>query len=47
MKRGLDEISLSIFQLVLRNGIDLRVVWIPRSLNEHADAISRIVDFDD
>jgi len=47
MKRDLHEISLSIFQLVLRNGIDLQVDWIPRSLNEHADAISRIVDFDD
>ena len=46
MKRDLHEISLSIFQLVLRNGIDLQVDWIPRSLNEHADAISRIVDFD-
>ena len=38
MKRDLHEISLSIFQLVLRNGIDLQVDWIPRSLNEHADA---------
>ena len=47
MKRDLHDISLSIFQLVLRNGIDLQVDWIPRSLNEHADAISRIVDFDD
>ena len=47
MKRDLHEISLSIFQLVLRNGIDLEVDWIPRSLNEHADTIGRIVDFDD
>ena len=47
LKRDLHEISLSIFQLVLRNGIDLQVDWIPRSLNEHADTISRIVDFDD
>ena len=47
MKRDLHEISLSIFQIVLRNGIDLQVDWIPRHLNEHADAISRIVDFDD
>ena len=47
MKRDLHEISLSIFHLVLRNGIDLQVDWIPRSLNEHADTISRIVDFDD
>ena len=47
MKRDLHEISLSIFQLVLRNGIDLQVDWIPRSANEHADTVSRIVDFDD
>ena len=47
MKRDLHEISLSIFQLVLQYGIDLQVDWIPRSLNEHVDAISRIVDFDD
>ena len=47
MKRNLHEISLSIIQVVLRNGIDLQVDWIPRSINEHADAISRIVDFDD
>ena len=46
MKRDLHEISLSIFQLVLRNGFDLQVDWIPKSLNEHADAISRIFDFD-
>ena len=47
MNRGLHEISVYIFQLVLRNGIDLQVDWIPSSLNGHAVAISRIVDFDD
>ena len=47
MKRDLHEISLSIFRLVLRNSIDLQADWIPRSLNVHADAISRIVEFDD
>ena len=47
MKRDMHEISLSIFRLVLRNSIDLQADWIARSLNEHADAISRIVDFDD
>ena len=31
----------------MRNGIDLLVDWIPSSLNENDDAISRIVDFDD
>ena len=31
----------------MRNAIDLLVDWIPSSLNENDDAISRIVDFDD
>ena len=47
MKLDLHQLALSIFQLVLRNSIDLQIDWIPRSLNEHADSISRIVDFDD
>ena len=47
MKLDLHQLTLSIFQLLVRSGIDLQVDWIPRSLNEHADSISRIVDFDD
>ena len=47
IKRDLHEVSLSLFQLVLRNCIDLQVDLIPRSLKEHAGTISRIVDFDD
>ena len=47
MKRDLQQLALSIFKIVLRNSIDLQVDWIPRSLNDHADAISRIIDFDD
>ena len=40
MNRDLHEISLSVFQLVLRYGIDLQVDWIPKSLNEHALILS-------
>lgn len=47
MKRDLYHLALSIFKIVLRNSIDLQVDWIPRSFNDHADAISRIIDFDD
>ena len=47
MKSDLHHLALSIFRLVLRNSIDLQVDWIPRSRNEPAAAISRIVDYDD
>ena len=47
MKSDLHQLALSKFQLLVRSNIYLQVDWIPRSLNEHADAISRIVDFDD
>ena len=47
LKFDLHQLALSIFKIVLRNSIDLQVDWIPRSLNDHADAISRIIDFDD
>ena len=47
MKSDLHQLALSIFRLILRNSIDLQVDWILRSLNEPADAISMIVDYDD
>ena len=36
LKRDLHELAFSIFRLVLWNTIDLRVGWVPRSLNKHA-----------
>lgn len=36
LKRDLHELALSIFRLVRWNTIDLRVNWVPRSLNKHA-----------
>ena len=47
MKRDLHQLALSIFKIVIRNSIDLQIDWIPRSVNDHADAISREIDFDD
>ena len=47
MKSDLHQLALSIFEILIRNSIDLQVDWIPRSFNDHADAISRIIDFDD
>ena len=46
MKRYLLQLAFSIFKIVIRNSIDLQIEWIPRSFNDHADAISRIIDFD-
>ena len=47
MKADLNELALSVLKTVLRNNIDLQVDWILRSLNDHTNAIFRIIDFDD
>lgn len=47
MKRELQEIALSIFQMCLSFSIFLDVSWVPRNLNVEADAYSKIFDFDD
>ena len=52
LKRDLHELALSIFRLVLWNTIDLRVDWVPRSLNKHArkharGCITRFIVCDD
>ena len=38
---------MDIFNLCLVNNIVLEAQWIPRSLNERADLLSRFVDKDD
>ena len=38
---------MSIFELCWKHGIRLEMAWILRSLNDRADYVSRIVDFDD
>jgi len=50
MKVELHKIAMDIFLLCIKNGICLEVEWIPRNLNEAADAASReaiVVDTDD
>ena len=46
-KPHLQEGAMCIFQTCLQHGIKLEMEWIPRSKNEVADYISRIVDLDD
>ena len=43
----LQKIALDIFFVAIHNHIKLEPEWIPRELNEQADYLSRIVDYDD
>ncbi|XP_062621080.1 uncharacterized protein LOC134282689 [Saccostrea cucullata] len=47
MKKELQKIAIKIFELCLIHKIQLEIEWIPRELNDQADYLSRIVDFDD
>jgi hypothetical protein len=47
MKEDLQAVAYSIFVLCMENAISLEIEWIPRTENEKADYLSRIVDFDD
>lgn len=47
MKFDLHRIARSIFTICIRSGIHLEVQWIPRSLNQQADFISRLTDTND
>jgi len=38
---------LEIFQFCAVNNLSIEIEWVPRSLNEYADSLSRVVDFDD
>ena len=46
-KINLQALAMDIFNLCLVNSIILEAQWIPRSLNERADLLSRFVDKDD
>ena len=39
--------ALAIFEVCFKHGIKLEVDWVPRSLNERADIIIRIINHDD
>jgi hypothetical protein len=47
MKAELQKIAFQIFTVCLQNSINLKIEWIPRELNEKADYLSKIVDWDD
>ena len=46
-KKELQEIALNIFDICNSNNITITPKWIPRDDNQDADAISKIVDYDD
>ena len=46
MKQPLQKLAVQIFNLCRQYRILLHPVWIPRNLNDHADALSRIIDSD-
>lgn len=46
-KSDLQELALQAFHICLEYCISLDVKWIPRDLNETADSISKLIDFDD
>ena len=47
MKSNLQEIALGIFTLCIENNVSLSTERIPRTENDWADHISRIIDHDD
>ena len=46
-KTLLQALAVKVFSLSVQNHIKLEPEWIPRDLNERADALSRIIDYDD
>ena len=47
MKEHLHQLAVDIFHTANKNNIEIEVERIPRSLNEKADYLSKIIDFDD
>lgn len=47
MKFSLHTLAIKIFEFCTKNNIELSIEWIPRTLNEQADAVSKLVDIDD
>ena len=47
MKLGLHKMARRIFDICVRSEIHLEVQWIPRTSNQQADYISRLIDTDD
>jgi hypothetical protein len=47
MVENLQHSALEIFEMCLLNNIDMSIDWIPRSINDQADQLSKEKDFDD
>ena len=47
MNQHLNKLAVDIFYTAKANNIEIEAEWIPRSLNEKADYLSKIVDCDD
>ena len=47
IKLSLHKLVISIFEFCLDNNIELSIEWIPRSMNDMADAVSKFIDCDD
>ena len=39
--------ALEIFQFCAVYNVSIEIEWVPRSLNDYADSLSRVIDFDD
>ena len=46
-KRELQAIAIEIFEVCTSFNIAIEIEWLPRSQNDKADYLSRIVDLDD
>ena len=46
-KQDLQSIAVEILKLAMKHNIKLEPEWIPREVNELADYLSRIIDYDD
>ena len=47
MKLELQKLARSIYSTCVTNSISIDIQWIPRSENEKADYISRLIDHED
>ena len=47
MNFNLHKLASDIFSFCFKFGIDLDIEWVPRSLNEKADYLGKVVDYDD
>ena len=47
MKFNLHQLAFSVFSISLEARIEFDIQWIPRSLNQQADYLSKIIDYDD